>query len=216
MRLDSRVPPERGGERHAGRRGHVPDRVVGQPPAAAHLQQLVGVRRHGIGAQRCEVLIGKRIANQRIVRLIAAPRIRAERGRDEPDLKIESSLCPRPDTEVQGVGFRGSDVPAVLLFRDHVLASQFAEQRDVTSCPQRRREIEAQHAQHGILVVGVVEEPGIGAIRRSPRDRRRGSARRRRAQSARTAATRALVLRRCRRRMARGDTRSPRVRSRRA
>ena len=111
---------------------------------------------------------------------VGAPRERAEGRRNAADLDVEVARRPRPDAQVERVG------------PDAGRRSRSAPRRAARSAAPAftaRREVEAQHPQRGMLVVGVVEEPGVvGADRRRDVAAERDAAVAER-QSARTAAS---------------------------
>ena len=151
MRLHAGVPAERADHRHADIGIHVAHRIAHEPAEAALAQQLVGARRQGVGADRGEVLIRERIANQRVVIGVRAPRERPERRRDAADLDVEVARRPRTDPQIQRIGADAVEI----------LAPDLAEQREVRARLERRRQIEPEQPQRRVLVVGVVEEAGI-------------------------------------------------------
>ena len=151
VNLHAGVPAEGVGERHTAILAQVADRKIRQPAPAAHADQFVGADGQGIRPDGGQVLIRQRIADERVVRGVGAPGKRAEGRRHAADLDVEGARGPRPDAEVQAVGFRPSAV----------LAPHLGEQRHMIARLHRRHHGEAQHPQRRVLVVGVVEEAGV-------------------------------------------------------
>ena len=151
VHLHARVPPEGADERHAVVRGLIADGEAREPPAAAHPQQVVGAGGHGVGAKRRQVLVADGIADQKIVGGVGAARKRAEGRRHASHLDVERAIGPRSDPRVQRVRAR----------RGRVLAAHVAENRQVVAGFERRGQVDAQHPQRRVLVIGVVEKAGV-------------------------------------------------------
>ena len=106
--LHAGVPAERRDERHARRDLERSDGIARPPPARAHAQHVVCRGRQRVRADRGQVLVGERIADQRIAGAVLAPRERAEGRRDASGLNVDRPIAPRTDAHVQGVRFDAS------------------------------------------------------------------------------------------------------------
>ena len=75
---------------------------IGRPPApAAHDEQVGHRRRRGIGTKRRQVLIGERVADERIVAALIAAAAEGAKGRRNPaGLDVERVIEPRADADV--------------------------------------------------------------------------------------------------------------------
>ncbi len=160
-RLDSGIPSECRDHRKAGADGKRPKRVTGAPPARAHPEDVLGVRRQRVGSHRSEVLVGERVSNQRVVGAIDAPRKCAERRRNAPRLDVDRAIAPGANPHVQCVGPE----------RIGVLGSDLGKHGQTVGETDVRREAEPQHPQRVVLVVGVVEPRAIRVILRRERHR---------------------------------------------
>ena len=179
--LDAGVPAERGHERHARAGLRRADRVACPPAPRPHDEQVGHRRRRRVRAQRGQILIGERVADEGIVSaLVAAPAEGAERRRDSADLDVEGAVDPRaaPGRRRRRAGPcpRSSDRTSP------TTAMRLTGRQAADSAS-------AEHPQRVVLVVGVVE---IRARRRLPRTwrrpRRRPPAGRRRRSPGRPAA----------------------------
>ena len=145
--LDPRVPPIGADQRHAWRRLLVADGIVGAPAARAHQQQIVGGGGHCVGAERRQVLVGERDADERIVDGVAAAPERAEDRWDPSRLDVERTVLEGADPHVERVGNR-------LL---EVLGADLGQERQARVGPPHSGQRQPEHAQRVVLVVGVVE-----------------------------------------------------------
>ncbi len=107
-----------------------------------------------------QVLIGERVADQRIAGAVVAPRERAEGRRNPSRLNVDGPIAPRPHAQIQ----------RVRLHAVAVLAADFREHRDPARDAHVGRHADPEQAQRVVLVVCIVEPRAVGVVLRRGRD----------------------------------------------
>ena len=143
-------------QRTPGREAGVADRIAHQPAAPALRDDVFGVVRQRVLADRGQVLVGERQAGQRVVVGVAPARKRAEHRRHQAELDVEIAAGPRAHAQVERVDARGIEV----------VHAPVEQQRDRAVEPGLGHQVDPEQAQRVGLVVGVVEEaPVLGRDR---------------------------------------------------
>jgi hypothetical protein len=76
-------------------------RKVRQPAAAAHAQQIIGRGRRRVAAQRQQVAVGQRAADERRVAAVGRAAEETEGGRHAAGLQVDVAGAPRPHAQVE-------------------------------------------------------------------------------------------------------------------
>ena len=152
--------------RQSGGRGLIADGVLDQPTASAHQCELVGVGGDGVASDRGQVLKRQRTANQQVVRSVGARGIRTKGSRHSSARDVERPRRPGAVPDERRIDRAEPFTVDAVAF-----GPKLGQKRDVRSGTQRRRRVEADQVQGAVVVVGVVEVPGVVAA-----DRHRGVA----------------------------------------